>query len=257
MRLLVLAAITATAMANDPFREKYNSVNLDNLEGHKTPAKNAYFFPSNVIRESLSMIEALSADKRLRTLFEADSGVWENYSIKEHSLRVFEILNRQYPCQISLDFEKKMSERLGAPLQYFFKATMALHDIGKPLAIKAGKKSDQHIYTAPILEKEMMNLGFVQKATQLAVSLMDNDVIGDLLRSKTTLDRAVSNIAKLARKNDLSPSEYLNLQTLFYVSDAASYPKLYSKVFHRNEYGCLEPRRPDFWELKERAQLLY
>lgn len=73
--------------------------------------------------------------------YEADAGVWEGYTIRQHTLMVMG------------QFEKYFSHSsLPANMdRNLFRATLALHDIGKPEAIRMGGKHLQHEYTKPKL----------------------------------------------------------------------------------------------------------
>lgn len=87
------------------------------------------------------VISRLSEDQVLARLFAADAGVWEGYTIREHTLMVLGIFERFQLSQVS------KSEKL------FFRLLLALHDIGKPLAIEqTGEKKRQAEFTGLILQ---------------------------------------------------------------------------------------------------------
>lgn len=87
------------------------------------------------------VIDQLAQDQDLARLFAADAGVWERYTIREHTLMVLWI------------FERFQAAYLRESEKRFFRLFSALHDIGKPLAIQhTGDKKKQAEFTGPILQ---------------------------------------------------------------------------------------------------------
>lgn len=203
-------------------------------EALKTPQKSG----KNIINE-------LSRDSTLKKLFEADAGVSQGYTIREHTLMVLVIFNRQY-----LKFYSyfKIEPLPNIRLLELFKITIALHDIGKPLAIAAGNKELQHYYTLPILVEQLRKLNFNESEIQLAVNLVGNEVMGSLIRQRIDVPTALIKFQALAHQSGLSLKQYLPLQALFYTADAGSYPELRRYVFS-NKDDILLPDRLEFYEL--------
>lgn len=201
--------------------------------------------------QPLLVIDVLSQEKRLHDLFAADSGVWENYSIKEHSMRVMENLNEQFDCLFTPDFQQRMRLILGMPLKNFMQETMALHDIGKPLAIEAGDKDRQHEFTRPILEEALTRLHVPKKTILISATLVDNDVIGDYLMNKFSAEEAGRKLRELAQAAGLDVQDYWKLQIAFYTADAGAYPSLAQRVFEQDAHGCISPFAERFKRLQK------
>jgi hypothetical protein len=88
------------------------------------------------------LLRSLCTDKNLEKLFSASAGVWEGYSIREHTLMVMKMFENFWACCIP-DEQKKL-----------WRMFLALHDIGKPIAIaRFGDKGKQHATTLPIIRQ--------------------------------------------------------------------------------------------------------
>lgn len=180
----------------------------------------------------------LTANPGLQDLLDASAGVREGYTIREHNLRLFDVFEEIKPQFMALPiFQKSGSARM----MELFKYTIALHDIGKPLAIKNGNKDDQHIYTLPILTRELTRLGFTKKEIRISQALVDNDVFGDLLRGKSTVDEVLAELQKLSRTAGMDVESYAALQALFYTMDASSYPILRQQLFAYDQANQMIP----------------
>lgn len=144
--------------------------------------------------------------------YAADAGVWERYTIREHTLMVLS------------QFEKYFSIN---PLPHgvdknLFRVILALHDIGKPEALHRGRKHEQHTYTTRILNSAFDQLGFDVQDKNLALSLVASDVLGDYVKFGY-LSETAQKIADLAKTTNKTPSEFLDLQSILYQVDAGSY----------------------------------
>jgi hypothetical protein len=200
------------------------------------------------IDRPLLLLDVLSKDTFIKDLMAEDAGVSEGYTIKEHNLRVLARLETDYSCYFPAPIEARFSKLLGTPVKNFMRATMALHDIGKPLAVKAGDKHRQHEFTRPIAEMKMTEYGFKPQAVKVASSLIDNDLIGDYLQGRISLHVTLVELVKLATFTNLGLDEYFHLQMAFYTADAGAYPYLAEKVFTIRD-GCFVPRSRKYEEL--------
>jgi len=199
-----------------------------------------------------SLIQLLSKDRELKILFEGSAGVSEGYTVKEHTLRVFKLFEEQrkvFPLryQFTLPDDIRVWETL--------RIAIALHDIGKPLALRAGDKDRQHEFTVPILLSHLNRLGFTEREARLAEALVGHDIVGELSKGLISLDEARVSLRALARAAQLPDAVFLPLQALFFVSDAGSYPYLRSRVF-TFEGRVLMPKAPGLSELLRHLRLL-
>ena len=165
------------------------------LEEDYSPEKVLDFFSSEYGRE-----------------YSSDVGVWEGYSLREHTLMVL----RQYDKYFS-------SAELPTGLdKNFMRVLLALHDIGKPQAVKEGRKRDQHKFTLPVLQAELFRLGFSEREINIASALIEGDPIGDFVKGGD-LGETRDEIRKVAEKCSLPPDQAYNLLKVYYMSDASSY----------------------------------
>jgi hypothetical protein len=197
------------------------------------------------------VIEFLSHETQLKDLFAASAGVWEGYSIKQHTLMVFEVFAEQFSAyQQFYQFKTNQDVRLSQTLKF----AIALHDIGKPYAIQAGNKNRQHEFTVPILEKALSHFGFSENETRLAKALVGNDIMGDLVKGIINAKQAKSRLAAVADEAGMPLGEFVPLQFLFYTIDAASYPTLRQRIFTTSD-GLLVPNRSQFQALWDEIQI--
>ena len=127
-------------------------------------------------------------------------------------------------------------------------ATILVHDIGKPLGIR--KK--QHEHTFPIAKKSLKRWGFSPVEVKFALTLIDNDIIGELVQPqyKVKVQNAYDALGQLSSKVSLSIQQYFELQTLFYTSDASSYPYIKSIAFKEDKINKrLYLTSKKFWQL--------
>lgn len=146
--------------------------------------------------------------------FNADSGVWEKYSVKRHTLMVM--------GQFEKYFGK--SDLPAGISKIFFRVFLALHDIGKSDAIKkTGDRRNQHLYTVGIMGSVLSELGFSEQEIKIALVLVSGDPIGDYIRGKKGGERTTEKIAQLADDAGLPFYDFLKLLLVFYQVDAGSY----------------------------------
>ena len=153
-------------------------------------------------------------EKALSKEFDADSGVREKYSIKTHTLMVMG------------QFEKYFSKNeLPAGVhKRLFRTFLALHDIGKPDAIKkTGDKHNQHIFTVKIMGSVLNQLNFNDQEVRIALALVSEDVIGSYIRGHYSGKEATEKLAKMTDDAGLSFCDFLKLLLIFYQVDAGSY----------------------------------
>lgn len=192
------------------------------------------------------IISFLSHDPKIKDLFSQGAGVWEGYTIEQHTKMVYDIFEEQLPYfPIG-----KIPTPTNIDIPNLMKFTVALHDIGKPLAIKAGNKALQHIYTLPIMVDMMEKVGFSKAEIDIAKSIVNNDVLGDLMKGVTSPADAHKKVVELASHTSLRPKDYFKLQSFFYTIDAASYPSLRQRIF-REVNGVLTPGSPRYSALAE------
>lgn len=193
-----------------------------------------------------SIIQFLSQDPKIKKLYRSRAGNYEVYTIRTHTERVAE----NYLLQTkNFRFETASSVK-NVRLTPLMKATIALHDIGKPLALAKGSTHLQHQFTLPILEKKLLELGFSLDEIGVAKALVDHDVLGDLAKGIISPEEAYVKLVRISEKTPFTPNDFYRLQKDFYIADAAAYPGLRESVF-RPKKDVLQPISPRFKTLDQ------
>lgn len=160
-------------------------------------------------------------------LMPESAGVKEGLTIEQHTRTVLQNFQEQAdPAEL-----ETLSQALGTNVQRLVEYAIALHDIGKPKAVKLGNKSRQHEFTLPILQDVMKSEGFGEEHIRIASTLVDNDVLGDVLKGRLTAKDALPKIQALAQKAGLPATTFLKLQSMLYKADASAYPAVRAKAF--------------------------
>ena len=153
----------------------------------------------------------LSADVDKR--FRADAGVWEKYSIYEHTLMVMEQFERYFGCG-------QLSDVVDCGV---FRMMLALHDIGKPDAIALGDKNMQHKYTIKIMQRLFAKYNIAQQQTKIMCALVNTDVLGNYIRGRISCGKAAKQLQQDAQSIQLPVKDFFDVLSIYYRCDAGSY----------------------------------
>lgn len=196
-----------------------------------------------------SAIDFYKKDSQLAALYESDSGVSEGLTVEQHTRQVAD----NWGKQITDEELAALSKSTGIELGELMKDVVALHDIGKPIAIKKGRKSLQHSETIPILRAKLEERGFSKPQVDLAIALVGNDVIGGLLKAeKPDVRVAYNNLVTLSQQANVTLKDFFKLATYFFKADAGSYPNLRNSIFIEGMNGKLLLPDVTFGILEER-----
>lgn len=204
----------------------------------------------NLLKEpelnAAALLSELSKDSEIADLYAADAGVWEGFTIQEHTLMVLENFRAQYPL-----FQKKFAFRAGENirLQELLRISIALHDIGKPLAIRNGDKKMQHEFTLEILASQLRKWNFNDAEIRLSLALVGHDFLGEMVKGRTTPEQTLQGLQQTAMHAALPMQDFFPIQCMFYCIDAAAYPSLRQRIFTINADGLLIPDRDSFYTL--------
>ncbi len=157
------------------------------------------------------LIELLSVD--LSTIYQSSAGVWEGYTIGEHTIMVMKQFERYFA-------QRKLPANLDNGL---FRFILALHDIGKSEAIVRGNKNDQHIYTITIMKYIFDQVDLSNKDKKIATEIVAQDSLGQYIRGNVSVAEASETIKQSAKFANLNPRDFFELLTIFYKCDAGSY----------------------------------
>ncbi|PIR45163.1 MAG: hypothetical protein COV10_00605 [Candidatus Vogelbacteria bacterium CG10_big_fil_rev_8_21_14_0_10_51_16] len=82
-------------------------------------------------------------EKDFSDLLQASVGVWEEYTLRQHSLMVANQFRRYF-----------RSDDVPVSIEYrFLEIVFLLHDFGKPIAWAKKERNAQHAYTIPLLKR--------------------------------------------------------------------------------------------------------
>lgn len=157
------------------------------------------------------LIEFLSVD--MEDIYTADAGVWEGYTIGEHTLMAMYQFERYFSKEVLPgNFDKGI-----------FRFVLALHDVGKVEAIRNGNKDDQHEYTVEILEKIFEHINLKKQSRDIAIALIEADCLGTYIHGKNNLQETVLLLKSCVNRAGIDMQDFFELLTIFYRCDAGSY----------------------------------
>lgn len=159
-----------------------------------------------------TLIDLLKQDPHLAAQFPKDVGVREKLTLEAHTRMVLAQFEHYYGGK----------DLPGGVKKDLFRLILALHDAGKPLAVEAGNKAEQHKHTVAILEGALKKWGYGQKDIDLAVALVSSDPIGNYMK-RGGEQAAAKEIAAMAKKAGMPVAEFFELLTAYYMVDAGSY----------------------------------
>jgi hypothetical protein len=189
-----------------------------------------------------AILKFFSQDPKIDSLYHVEARGW----IGKHTKDIFNLFEDQKPY---FDFSP-LKKAYGENAVALFKTMLALHDIGKPLAIAAGDKNRQHEFTLPILTKKFTALGFPQDQIELAQILVGNDFIGEMIQGKVTVEKAFSWVSELYLKTKLSLQELFELQSFFYTVDGGSYEHVRAAQFETSQQSWVI-KNPNYAKLRD------
>jgi hypothetical protein len=192
------------------------------------------------------IVDFLSLDPVLKTLFDSSAGVSQGYTIREHTHMVFDVFAKQFPLyKAHYGFQSSSELRLFQTLKF----AIALHDIGKPIAIDKGDKDRQHEFTLPLVEQALKHFEFTDREYKLVRALVAHDFLGDYLKGKINARTTAGYLERLAEAAGMTAKEFVPLQFLFYIIDAGSYPSLREAVLTEAPDGSLTPKNTRFEDI--------
>ncbi len=222
------------------------------------------------------------ADIQCRTLFEVPKSVTDSigYTTQESittRLNSFKVLIQEVKKddlfkQMLLDFNEKekgitiethvfdvynqyLLESQGLSLipqlMRVLPLAIALHDIGKPLAIERGRRDLQHDYTIPMMRKYLTEKKWPKADINLAIALVSYSGLGDLAKKKKIAKVVAEELRILSESLKISVIDFYMAKKAFYFSDAGAYSQLRELVFNELPDGRLEPKSERFLELEE------
>lgn len=173
------------------------------------------------------LIDLLKQVPAFYDLMMASAGISQRYTIEEHSKMVLGQLEKYFQ-------NDKLPSRSD---RGFYRILLALHDIGKPIAIQNGNKKLQHVETAPIVRKFLEFIKYDQSSVNLGTAILSGDPIGEFFQSELSEEKTVELIKNMAEIAQLEVLEFFRILKIVYMVDAGSYtldaggPKALDRLF--------------------------
>ena len=170
-----------------------------------------------ILSESLKgrdLINELKKDPFIKKEMESSVVKCFGLLLQDHTEMVLNQFEKYFSCLNSLKCISKEAFRL----------VLAIHDIGKPRAIREGEKTKQHIYTVPIMKQLFEYLNIRHQDTCIGVSLLSGDPLGSYLKGKNTeFSKVIKEIKGMAEHANVLPVEFFNDLVVYYQVDAGAY----------------------------------
>jgi hypothetical protein len=172
------------------------------------------------------MLNVLDSHPQLTGVYSRVVGKEEKFTLKRHTSTVIsQYMNyffiRNLPIVVPKDF---------------FLLLLALHDLGKPLAIDQGDRNLQHTFTCRLINNIKEHLPF---DVQNILALINGDPLGRYFIG-VELRKAIIEIRDMVKKSSLSLKDFFHLLIIFYQVDAGSYAieegenSVFSAIFRKD-----------------------
>ena len=202
-------------------------------------------------------VESLVLGKapHLRAVYELDAGVFEGYSVLEHSQMVVEraIWYRE-------EIEPRLPESL--PFDRFI-LFLALHDAGKGVGhreVAAQFKTPMNLKRAEcdatilLMEINQNVLGITDEELGLFRAMVEHDTIGTYLKNEIGFSAALDRLSQGAIKAKIELSDFVTLMDLYHRCDAGAYPRLEVLLF--DYFDRKEEGREKIQSLVDHARMI-
>jgi len=220
-RLVYLPRREGWTIKHDEKTMTWTAIPTDHDEKTMTLSANPTKKTQNTLnREELnSVMETYTIDnlinffrKEYAEIFSWSVGVWEGYSLETHIKLVL------------TQFDRYFAHRTLTVSKLFFRVFLVLHDLGKPLAVKKGRKDLQHQETLKLIEPLLRQLEFSSREIKIALALVQADPIGSYIKDGS-LHTTTKQIKEMAKKAGIPVKEFYQLLLIYYKCDAGSYTR--------------------------------
>jgi hypothetical protein len=201
-----------------------------------------YYFDYSFVKTAISdwfnsedssgkgIISALRQHPELSYWFDEPIPGSDNLTLETHTLAVIDNFKKFFKTQNLFENDK------------IYLLCLALHDIGKPSAILAGDKNNQHHHTLLILDQIKDLLPIDANSFLKMTTLIDGDPIGKYLdtRYNSPISEACKTIHEMAAMLNMKGEDFWELLTVYYQCDAAGYNFLQKRLFLTNDDDSIE-----------------
>jgi hypothetical protein len=170
-------------------------------------------------------------DEYFKGQYQKPAGVFENFSLGEHTKRVIDV------------FEKRRAKGDDSDLLSLeeFHFLLGVHDVGKPDANDANDGRNQYPYTLKKVIPLLEAAPYTQEAKRIIPELINTDVIGGFMKKlkafdsrgeqcevsaleyEAAIDEAIAAITLSAERAGVPPQAFFDTFLLYYMSDSPSY----------------------------------
>ncbi len=174
-----------------------------------------HFHPEALL-QALGRLPGWSGQSLLAAEYRSAVGLWEGYTLARHTTMVLGQYRRYFEA-------RGVSAEMPLP---FLRLLLALHDCGKPAAIRAGDRGSHGRLTVQLAWKVWPHLPLGRAQFLVFGALVGGDPLGRLLRAEDEsreLDRVVAEVSASARTARMAPLPFLDLLLLYFQCDTASY----------------------------------
>ncbi len=125
------------------------------------------------------LVEEVKSIEGYQAIFDADAGVWEGFTIEEHTETVLRNFDETYADRLPIEFLAPM------------RLAILAHDLGKPKALKNGGKQSQDKYNVEVARDLFSKLG-IEPMSKLENALIVIIVGSGLLAKREKIGRNIS-----------------------------------------------------------------
>lgn len=155
----------------------------------------------------------------------------DNLTLYQHTLDVMKNYTKFFKGKQKVFDEEKL-----------FLLHLALHDIGKPMAISNGNKNDQHEYSIELIDRIKDILGRESEVIETIKTILNGDPLGKYLNPKVSQSKEVTidQVKQMATNLGADVKEFWTDLVIYYQCDAAGYESLRKNIFSISTEGDLE-----------------
>lgn len=163
--------------------------------------------------EPIQIIKALDKFRIVSSQFHKSINLGKTYRLQEHVLAVLHIFELFFAKYFELNQRNAM------------RLLLALHDIGKPLAIQRGSKTLQHRFTLRIL-KRIPITAINHPYRSWIYEMLRDDYLGAFLKGERDIDESVEALLNCVVLLGVDKRIFFHHLSVYYQCDVASYTRI-------------------------------
>lgn len=180
---------------------------LESSKSHplvKLLSENYFATPKEILEEAKKV-------KGIENLFDADAGNWEGFTLGEHTETVLRM------------FDETFADVLPAKLLPVMRLALLTHDLGKPEAVKQGKKEEQKQFNLIEGEKFLNELGIEKNLQTLILGIIGEgqELTSEIfVKKKNESSRLMEFSKKLLEgfRGDDKPVKFDDMRAIYYMA---------------------------------------